>query len=101
MEAAAPSTPTPDIGVPQPLGSSGTKLALSTAGNARMTNADSAAILISTSTAVTLADLDVPMASSQVTSSASRKAIRLKLPCAVVPSGRVIVSYGPAVSANG
>src|SRR4249919_1173662 len=101
IEAAAPSTPTPDSGVPQPLGSIGLKLAPSTEGKASMTKAVRAAILIITSTAVTLADFDVPIASSQVTSSASRKAIRLKLPVVVVPSGRVIVSNGPAVSATG
>src|SRR4249919_2712134 len=101
IDAAAPSTPTPDSGVPQPFGSIGTKFAWFTAGSARMMNAVSATILTMTSSAVTFADFEVPSTSSQVISSESRKAMRLNVPRTVVPSASVTVSPGPAVSATG
>ena len=58
-------------------------------------------ILTITSIAVNLADFDVPATSRTVTSRASRKAIRLKLPVVTVPSARVMWSKGPAVNATG
>ena len=56
------------------------KLSLCTAGIEIAMKTISAATLIETSTALTLADLEVPMTNSQVTTSAIRQASRLKTP---------------------
>lgn len=72
-----------------------------TAGNAIDTNTVSAMIFTMTSTAVTFALFEVPTTSSHVMTMAIRNASRLKPPAALVPSGSVIVSAGPAVSAIG
>jgi hypothetical protein len=61
------------------------------AGTAMKMKAVSAITLISTSTAFTLADLDVPMTSRPVTTNAIRKARRLNAP----------PSIGPVLSASG
>ncbi len=80
IEAAAPSTPAPPSGLPQPPGRNGSRLPVLAAGTASATNTVSATILIATSTALTLALLEVPITSSQVTAMPMRNASRLKPP---------------------
>jgi len=58
----------------------GSKFGSFTAGRAMTMKAESATTLIATSTAFTLALLDVPITSSTVTARAIRKASRLKVP---------------------
>src|SRR5688572_14539140 len=91
----------PESGVPQPFGSIGSKLEPSTAGRAMITKVLRAMIFTNTSTAVNLALLEVPITSSQVTNSETRKATRLNEPLVVLPSGSTTGSNGPAVSAYG
>ena len=81
----------PPIGLPQPVGKNGSKFSLCTAGTEITMKATSAATLIDTSTALTLADLEVPITSSQVTSRAMPQARMLNTP----------PSYGPVCSARG
>src|SRR4249919_1236565 len=89
IEAAAPNTPVPDSGVPQPFGSIGTKFADFATPMVSAMNKVSAAIFTSTSTEVNLALLDVPATSSAVTSSETVNATRLNPPVTTEPSASV------------
>ena len=90
----------PPIGLPQPVGKNGLKLASWAAGTAMMMNAVSATTLISTSTALTLADLEVPITSRPVITSAMVNARMLNAPPSIGPVLSAIGSSIPALASR-
>jgi len=78
----------PPIGLPQPLGTNGWKLASCTRGSASTMNTVSAMTLTSTRKVLTIADLEVPKTSSSVITTPIRKASRLNEPPSRGPARR-------------